>query len=130
MQLDCCSAPPLRQSHFRKHIDSLAAVDHSTIAYNKVNKVFYKESKELSALTPQQADKLRADLSARRDCSCRARQVDSRASFLADVRVTGRDVPKPCMTFEQMGFDQTLMKAIKKQNYDVPTAIQAQGALL
>ena len=43
------------------------------------------------------------------------------------VRVSGFDPPRPVQTFAQCGFDATVMAAIARAGYDVPTAIQAQA---
>lgn len=43
------------------------------------------------------------------------------------MRVTGFNVPRPVSKFEHFGFDETLMKAIKKEGFEEPTAIQRQA---
>ena len=45
----------------------------------------------------------------------------------ADIKVIGRDAPKPCATFEQMGLERKLLAVIERLQFDEPTAIQAQG---
>lgn len=39
----------------------------------------------------------------------------------------GENIPAPIMDFEEGGFPEYVMKEIKKQNFDKPTAIQSQG---
>jgi len=41
--------------------------------------------------------------------------------------VNGFDVPKPALKFEHFGFDEALMKAIRKQGFEEPTPIQKQA---
>ena len=41
--------------------------------------------------------------------------------------MTGACPPKPVSSFAHFGFEETLMKAIRKSEYTQPTPIQAQG---
>lgn len=43
------------------------------------------------------------------------------------VKVSGPDPPKPVTSFAHFGFDENLMKAIRKSEYTQPTPIQAQA---
>ena len=42
-------------------------------------------------------------------------------------QITGPDPPKPVSCFAHLGFDEQLMKAIRKSEYTQPTPIQAAG---
>lgn len=42
-------------------------------------------------------------------------------------QVTGFDAPKPVTSFGHFGFDEALMKAIRKSEYTQPTPIQSQS---
>lgn len=52
--------------------------------------------------------------------------VDDYRKSLA-IRVSGFDVPKPIKVFKDCAFSTALMKAITKQGYEKPTAIQCQA---
>ena len=43
------------------------------------------------------------------------------------LQVTGCAAPKPVSSFGHFGFDEALMKAIRKSEYTQPTPIQAQA---
>lgn len=51
------------------------------------------------------------------------------AAFRAEkqMRVSGRDVPKPVMTFDEAGFPSYVMNEVKAMGFQAPTAIQSQG---
>ncbi|XP_065162035.1 ATP-dependent RNA helicase p62-like isoform X2 [Atheta coriaria] len=60
--------------------------------------------------------------------------VDSRSAYEVDqyrrskqVTVDGGNVPHPIQHFEEANFPDYVMSNIRKQGYDQPTAIQAQG---
>jgi len=42
------------------------------------------------------------------------------------IQVSGIDPPKPVTSFAHFGFDENLMKAVRKAGYEKPTPIQAQ----
>ncbi|XP_077515636.1 ATP-dependent RNA helicase DDX42 [Amblyomma americanum] len=89
-----------------KYIDPLPPIDHSTIEYKKFTKNFYVEHEEIAALSASEVDELRAKLG---------------------VKVTGACPPKPVTSFGHLGFDEALLKAIRKAEYSQPSPIQAQG---
>lgn len=89
-----------------KEIEPLPSVNHDEIEYNKFNKFFYKEHKDIANLTEEQVNQIRKEL---------------------DMFVTGHDVAKPCISFAHFGFDERLINAIIKQNYSQPTGIQQQA---
>lgn len=43
------------------------------------------------------------------------------------MTVYGKDIPKPVLTFDEAGFPGYVLKGIKEQGFDAPTAIQSQG---
>lgn len=45
----------------------------------------------------------------------------------ADITVKGTNVPKPITKFSELNVSGQVMQVINEQNYDSPTAIQAQG---
>ncbi|XP_058837765.1 uncharacterized protein LOC131693706 [Topomyia yanbarensis] len=49
--------------------------------------------------------------------------------YLADHEITvkGKSVPRPSMSFEDCGFPESIMDEVRKQGFNKPTAIQAQG---
>ena len=89
-----------------KHIDPLAALDHSQIEYKPFEKVFYTEHPDILGLSPIQIIDLQHKLG---------------------VRVSGASPPKPVSSFGHFGFDEPLMKAIRKSEFAQPTPIQSQA---
>ena len=89
-----------------KHIDPLAALDHSQIEYKPFEKVFYTEHPDIAGLSPIQIIDLQHKLG---------------------VRVSGASPPKPVSSFGHFGFDEPLMKAIRKSEFAQPTPIQSQA---
>lgn len=89
-----------------KDIDPLPPIDHSEINYLDFEKNFYNVHDEISALTQAQVEDLRQKLG---------------------IKVTGALPPHPVSSFAHFGFDEQLMKAIRKSEYTQPTPIQAQA---
>ncbi|XP_026682021.1 ATP-dependent RNA helicase DDX42-like [Diaphorina citri] len=89
-----------------KYIDPLPPIDHSTIVYEEVEKNFYQPHEDIARLTPQEAQELRAK---------------------SGITVSGADPPYPVSSFGHFGFDEVLMKALRKCEYTSPTPIQAQA---
>lgn len=87
-------------------IDPLPPIDHSTIEYAPFEKNFYIVHEEIAALTKDQVKSLRETLG---------------------IKVTGPDPPRPVSSFAHFGFDDSLMKVIRKSEYTQPTPIQAQA---
>lgn len=90
----------------KKIIDPLPTIDHSEISYQEFNKNFYVEHEEITRLTADQVQQLRTELG---------------------IKVSGILAPKPVSSFAHFGFDDKLMKVIRKQGYEHPTSIQAQS---
>ncbi|KAL7276915.1 ATP-dependent RNA helicase dbp2 [Rhizina undulata] len=72
----------------------------------KFEKSFYKESINVAGRSPQEVETFRAE---------------------KQMRVQGRDVPKPVLTFDEAGFPSYVMSEVKAQGFTAPTAIQSQG---
>lgn len=90
----------------KKEIEPLPRVDHDTIDYIAIEKNFYEEHGDITALDDAQVQKIRAELG---------------------LHVTGHDVAKPCVSFAHFGFDQELLDAVIKAGYTEPSAIQRQA---
>ncbi|GMR40485.1 hypothetical protein PMAYCL1PPCAC_10680, partial [Pristionchus mayeri] len=91
---------------WKKIIDPLPALDHSTVAYQPFHKNFYVEHDDIKNLSWMDTQRLRRKL-------C--------------INTAGHGVPKPVASFAHLGFDEGLMKEIRKSEYEHPTAIQAQS---
>ena len=89
-----------------KHIDPLPPIDHSEIKYHKFEKNFYEEHQDIGSLSNIQVIDLQQKL---------------------NVKVSGPSPPRPVTSFAHFGFDEALMKAIRKSEFSQPTSIQAVG---
>lgn len=89
-----------------KYIDPLPKIDHSEIEYGDFEKNFYEEHEEIAKLEPNEVERLRIKMG---------------------IKVSGPMPPKLVTSFAHFGFDEKLMKAIRKSEYTQPTPIQAQG---
>lgn len=85
----------------------MPTVDHTKAEYEPFRKNFYSESVELSDMTEEDVDMLRADLD--------------------NIKCRGVDVPKPIVTWSQGGFGTQILDVIREQKFDKPTAIQSQA---
>ncbi|KAH8378715.1 hypothetical protein KR009_000917 [Drosophila setifemur] len=94
-------APPKK-----KDIDPLPPIYHSEIEYESFEKNFYTQHEDIAALDEDQVRELRRTLG---------------------VKVTGPSPPKPVTSFGHFGFDEQLIKAVRKAEYTQPTPIQAQA---
>jgi len=72
----------------------------------KFEKNFYQESPVVSARSQEEINRFYNDF---------------------EITVKGNGVPKPLFNFDEAGFPGTVMTQIYKQNWERPTAIQAQG---
>lgn len=90
----------------KKDIDPLPAIDHSEIHYEPFEKNFYNVHEEIANLNKDQVEDLRRTLG---------------------IKVTGPSPPNPVTSFPHFGFDDPLIKAIRKSEYTQPTPIQAQA---
>uniref|UniRef100_A0A251INW9 RNA helicase n=1 Tax=Manihot esculenta TaxID=3983 RepID=A0A251INW9_MANES len=86
--------------------EKLSVVDHSKIDYKPFRKNFYIEVKKISKMTPEEVAAYRKQL---------------------ELKIHGKDVPKPVKTWHQTGLANKILEAIKKLNYEKPMPIQAQA---
>lgn len=94
-------APPRKRD-----IDPLPSIDHSEIEYQPFEKNFYTPHEEILNLDGQKVNELRRTLG---------------------IKVTGPLPPHPVTSFAHFGFEESLIKAIRKNEYTQPTAIQSQA---
>ena len=85
----------------------IPTVNHSKVVYEDFRKNFYSESIELSELTAEDVEIVRADMD--------------------NIQVRGVDVPKPIQTWPQGGFGTQILDVIRDLKYESPTPIQAQA---
>lgn len=90
----------------KRIIDPLPSIDHSQIEYAPFEKNFYQPHEEIAKMTKVQKDELRHKLG---------------------IKVMGAAVSAPVCSFAHFGFDEQLMKVIRKSEYVSPTPIQAQA---
>ncbi|KAF8409871.1 hypothetical protein HHK36_002389 [Tetracentron sinense] len=86
--------------------EKLSIVDHSKIQYPPFRKNFYIEVKEISRMTSDEVVAYRKQL---------------------ELKIHGKDVPKPIKTWHQTGLTSKILDTIKKLNYERPMSIQAQA---
>ncbi|KAI4364331.1 hypothetical protein MLD38_020439 [Melastoma candidum] len=86
--------------------EKLTIVDHSKIEYQPFRKNFYIEVKEVSRMSPDDVAAYRKQL---------------------ELKIHGKDVPRPIKTWHQTGLTTKLLEIIKKLNYEKPMPIQAQA---
>ncbi|KAG0334486.1 ATP-dependent RNA helicase ddx42, partial [Podila humilis] len=90
----------------KKEITPLPRMDHSKQDYDEIEKCFYEEHEDIAKLTEDQVRQIRRDL---------------------DMRVSGADVAKPCISFAHFGFEEALMETIRRAGYSEPSGIQRQA---
>ncbi|XP_064544639.1 ATP-dependent RNA helicase DDX42 [Drosophila montana] len=94
-------APPKK-----KDIDPLPPIYHSEIEYEPFERNFYTPHEDIAQLDEEQVRELRRTLG---------------------VKVSGALPPKPVSSFGHFGFDDLLLKSVRKAEYTQPTPIQAQA---
>lgn len=85
----------------------LQAVNHNKVYYSSFRKNFYVEVPELAKMTPEEVDEYRKKLE--------------------NIRVRGKDCPKPVKTWAQTGVSLKILEVLKKNQYEKPTPIQGQA---
>ncbi|XP_014670298.1 PREDICTED: probable ATP-dependent RNA helicase DDX46 [Priapulus caudatus] len=85
----------------------LEAVDHTKVTYQPFRKNFYVEVPEIARLSPE--------------------DVEVQRQELESIVVKGKGCPKPISQWAQCGVSKKILDSMKKQNYETPTPIQAQG---
>ncbi|CAI5446006.1 unnamed protein product [Caenorhabditis angaria] len=91
---------------WKKIIDPLPDIDHSTIQYPKFNKNFYEEHEDITRLHYMEVVRLTNKM---------------------NLRIGGMKPPRPVCSFAHFSFDKLLMEAIRKSEYEQPTPIQAMA---
>lgn len=86
--------------------DKLVVVDHSKIDYLPFRKNFYIEVKEISRMSLEEVANYRKEL---------------------ELKLHGKDIPKPIFTWTQIGLSTKILETIKKLNFEKPMSIQAQA---
>ncbi|KAG0216252.1 ATP-dependent RNA helicase ddx42 [Mortierella sp. GBA30] len=94
------------QANVKKEITPLPRVDHSRQDYIEIEKCFYEEHEDIAKLAEDQVRQIRMEL---------------------DMRVSGADVVKPCISFAHFGFEEPLMETIRRAGYSEPSGIQRQA---
>ncbi|KAI3711456.1 hypothetical protein L2E82_41558 [Cichorium intybus] len=87
-------------------VEKLSLVDHSKIDYIPFRKNFYIEVKEIQKMSLEEVAVYRKQL---------------------ELKIHGKDVPKPIKTWHQTGLTTKVLETIRKLNYDKPMPIQAQA---
>ncbi|EES14464.1 DEAD-box ATP-dependent RNA helicase 42 [Sorghum bicolor] len=87
-------------------MEKLGVVDHSKIDYQPFQKNFYIEAKDIREMTSEEVAVYRKEL---------------------ELKVHGKDVPKPIKTWLQSGQTSKLLDTIKKLGFEKPMPIQAQA---
>lgn len=85
----------------------IGQVVHSKMNYQPFRKNFYSESLEISEMTEEEVDELRADLE--------------------NITVKGKDAPRPIQKFAQGGFGAQIMQIINQLQFSTPSSIQSQA---
>lgn len=84
--------------------DKLGQVDHSTIDYPPFRRSFYIEAQEIRNMTEKQVADYRMQLE--------------------DIKVRGKDVPRPVKNWNQCGLSGRVMDVLKKSDFTTPMPIQ------
>ena len=86
--------------------DKLSLVDHSKTNYEPFRKNFYIQVKDISNMTQEEVNTHRKEL---------------------EIKVHGKDVPRPIKSWHQTGLTNRILNTIKKLNFQKPTPVQAQS---
>ncbi|KAL5730112.1 RNA helicase [Ranunculus cassubicifolius] len=87
-------------------IEKLGIVDHLKIQYPSFRKKLYVEVKDIARMTSEEVSTFRKQL---------------------DLKIYGKDVPKPIKTWIQTGLTTRVLDMIKQLAYENPMPIQAQA---
>ncbi|GJY93073.1 DEAD-box ATP-dependent RNA helicase 42 [Tanacetum coccineum] len=87
-------------------VEKLSLVDHSKIDYIPFRKNFYIEVKDIQKMTHDEVVAYRKEL---------------------ELKIHGKDVPKPIKTWHQTGLTTKVLDTIRKMQYEKPMPIQAQA---
>ncbi|KAL6194210.1 hypothetical protein ACLB2K_035294 [Fragaria x ananassa] len=86
--------------------EKFSQVDHSKIHYQPFRRNFYIEVKDISRMSAEEVSTYRNQL---------------------ELKINGKDVPKPIKTWPQTGLTTKTLEVIKKLNFEEPLPIQAQA---
>jgi ATP-dependent RNA helicase DDX42 len=109
-----------------KIIDPLPPIDHSQINYENFEKNFYEEHEDIKNLENAEIDSLRETLGKYGAYPTYVRGLKNFVFGLKGIKVSGLSPPKPVCSFGHFGFDEQLIRAIRKSGFTQPTPIQAQ----
>jgi len=87
--------------------DKLAQVDHSEVNYAPFRRNFYREVPELARMSDT--------------------EVESYRKQLDEIKVRGKDVPKPLRNWNQAGLTGRVAEVIRRAGFERPLPIQAQA---
>jgi ATP-dependent RNA helicase DDX46/PRP5 len=85
----------------------LEQVDHSKVEYLPFRKDFYIEVPEIAKMTEE--------------------EVNIHREALEDMKIRGKDCPKPIKNFTQSGLSTKILEVLRKAEFEKPTPIQAQA---
>lgn len=85
----------------------LPQTDHSKVYYRPFRKDFYKEVPEIAKMSKKEVEDYREGLD--------------------EIKVRGKNVPKPIRNWAQCGVDKKMLNLLKLYNYVKPTPIQSQA---
>lgn len=88
-------------------VEKMGVVDHSKINYPPFRKDFYIEVKELARMTAAEVAEYRREL--------------------GDIKMRGKDVPKPLKAWTQAGLSAKVLDCIRKAGWERPMPIQSQA---
>ncbi|KAG6853965.1 ATP-dependent RNA helicase dbp2 [Blastosporella zonata] len=84
----------------------LRQVDWASTKLERFEKNFYVEDKRVSNRSQSEIDEFKRS---------------------KEIKIQGRGVPRPIMSFDECGFPEYLMTSIRAQGFDAPTPIQCQA---
>lgn len=85
----------------------MVCTDHSKVYYRPFRKNFYVEVPEIAKMTQLELERYRLELE--------------------DIKVKGKNCPKPVRNWSQCGVSYKVSECLKKNLFEKPTPIQAQG---
>jgi len=100
----------------------LRSVDWASTRLEHFEKNFYIEDNRVAALSDREIEEFRRS----KEIKVGVYDLQILACHLSE-QVQGRNVPRPVMSFDQVGFPEYLMTSIRAQGFDTPTPIQCQA---
>eukprot|EP00658_Telonema_sp_P-2_P071900 TRINITY_DN6110_c0_g3_i3.p1 TRINITY_DN6110_c0_g3~~TRINITY_DN6110_c0_g3_i3.p1 ORF type:complete len:1097 (+),score=316.21 TRINITY_DN6110_c0_g3_i3:90-3380(+) len=93
--------------HKKKLAKELPPVDHSKIEYMDFQRDFYIETDDVKRMSEDEVSEYRKSLD--------------------EIKIWGKDCPRPIKKWTQCGLPSALLTSLKKHDYDAPFAIQCQA---